>query len=59
MNSLQTALIRANLSTIQHVVESRHTADDDRYAKINDCRKNVVRCNTAKKLKYCVGDNNA
>ena len=58
MNSLQTALIRANLSTIQHVVESRQYAEG-RYEKLEACRKNVVRCNTAKKLKYCIGDNNA
>lgn len=56
MNSLQTALIRANLSTIQHVVEKRQNTGDS----INNCRKNVVRCNTAKKLKYCcAGGNNA
>lgn len=48
LGALQLALLKAGL-----VLRSQLT-QDSKYEGIEQCRKNVVRCNRAKKLSYCL-----
>lgn len=53
MTSLQVALAKAGLcSYTQLLATQAHKLS--KYDGLELCRKNVVRCNTAKKLKYTV-----
>lgn len=58
MNSLQIALLEAGLispAQLLDALESGSTAKKDEAKDIAYCRRNVIRCNTSKKLKYCRG----
>jgi hypothetical protein len=57
MNSLQIALLRAGLISPAQLREFLSKKDEAKQLQqdIAYCRRNVIKCNTSKKLKYCRG----
>lgn len=55
MNSLQIALLRAGLISPAQLLDALTSDKKDEAKDIAYCRRNVIKCNTSKKLKYCRG----
>jgi hypothetical protein len=57
MNSLQIALLRAGLISPAQLRDALNERNEAKQLQqdIAYCRRNVIKCNTSKKLKYCRG----